>query len=125
RAPSTRRVAWPGMPGAGSSPDPRAVEGTESPGAAPTPASDLAEAREERRHPEQPNAATLSGLRQTRAWLRGYRLGGEARALERFLARSRSAGIRGGALGVPVSSRGRALCPPEIGQGVRGHTDQL
>src|SRR5262249_58194955 len=91
RPPPYLTVASPGIPGDGSSPDPRAVEGTESPGAAPTPASDLAEARADRRHPEQPNAATLSGLRQTRAWLRGYRLGWEARALGCVLARTRRA----------------------------------
>jgi hypothetical protein len=124
RPPPYLTVASPGIPGDGSS-DPRAVEGTESPGAPATPASDLADAREERRGPEEPNAATLSGLRQTRAWLRGYRLGGEARALERFLARSRSAGIRVVLVGVPVSSWVRALYTPEIEQAFRDYMDQL
>jgi len=73
----------------------------------------------------QPNAATLSGLRQTRSWLRHYRLGGEARALERFLARARAAGIPVVLVGVPVSSWVRALYTPEVEQTFRGYVDSL
>jgi hypothetical protein len=73
----------------------------------------------------QPSAATLSGLRQTRAWLRHYRLGGEARALERFLARARAAGIPVVLVGVPVSSWVRALYTPEVERAFRGYMDGL
>ena len=73
----------------------------------------------------QPDAATLSGLRQTRGWLRHYRLGGEARALERFLARARAAGIPVVLVGVPVSSWVRALYTPEVERAFRGYMDGL
>ena len=73
----------------------------------------------------QPNPATLSGLRQTRAWLRHYRLGGEAQALDRFLARSRAAGIPVVLVGVPVSSWVRDLYTPEIEHAFRGYLDQV
>ncbi len=73
----------------------------------------------------QPNAATLSGLRQTRSWLRHYRLGGEAQALDRFLARSRAAGIPVVLVGVPVSSWVRDLYTPEIEHAFRAYLDQV
>jgi hypothetical protein len=74
---------------------------------------------------QQPNAATLSGLRQTRAWLRHYRLGGEAQALDHFLARSRAAGIPVVLVGVPVSSWVRDLYTPEVEDVFRAYLDQV
>src|SRR5262249_43505166 len=73
----------------------------------------------------QPNAATLSGLRQTRSWLRHYRLGGEARALDRFLARSRAAGIPVVLVGVPVTGVVRQLDRPEVEYAFRGYPEQV
>src|SRR5262249_9666847 len=121
RPPPYLAVASPGMPGDGSSP-PATQEGHGSPA---VPGSEPTDAGEERRDPGQPNAATLSGLRQTRSWLRGYRLGGEARALERFLARSRVAGIPVVLVGVPVSSWVRELYTPEIEQAFHDYMDHL
>jgi hypothetical protein len=89
-------------------------------GAAPQVASGVQD--DDRR---QPNPATLSGLRQTRGWLRHYRLGGEAHALDRFLARSRAAGIPVVLVGVPVSSWVRDLYTPEIEHAFRGYLDQV
>ena len=74
---------------------------------------------------QQPNASTLSGLRQTRGWLRHYRLGGEARALDRFLARSRGAGIPVVLVGVPVSSWVRDLYTPDVEHAFRAYLDQV
>ena len=73
----------------------------------------------------QPNAATLSGLRQTRGWLRHYRLGGEAQALDHFLARSRAAGIPVVLVGVPVSSWVRDLYTPEVEHAFRTYLDRV
>jgi hypothetical protein len=74
---------------------------------------------------QRPSAATLSGLRQTRGWLRHYRLGGETQALDRFLARCRAAGIRVVLVGVPVSSWVRALYTPEVEHAFRAYVDQV
>jgi len=75
--------------------------------------------------PRRPNPATLSGVRQTRRWLRDYRLGGETRALERFLSRARAAGIPVVLVGVPVSSWVRALYTPEVEHVFRAYVDEL
>jgi hypothetical protein len=68
---------------------------------------------------------TVSGVRQTRGWLRCYRLGGEARALDRFLARSRAAGIPVVLVGVPVSSWVRELYTPEVEHAFGAYLDQV
>jgi hypothetical protein len=73
----------------------------------------------------QPNPATLSGLRQTRGWLRHYQLGGEAQALDRFLTRSRAAGIRVVLVGVPVSSWVRDLYTPEVEHVFHAYLDRV
>jgi len=62
-----------------------------------------------------PTPATLFGLRETRKWLRHYRVdGGAARALEHVLGRCHDAGIRVVLVGVPVSSWVRALNTPAV-----------
>ena len=73
-----------------------------------------------------PNAATLFGLRETRKWLRRYRVdGGAARALERLLARCHDAGIRVALVGVPVSSWVRELYTPEIERTFGAYIDRV
>lgn len=75
-------------------------------------------------HP--PNAATVSGIRQVRRWLHAYQLGGgAARALERFLARGRDAGIRIVLVAVPASSWLRELYTPAIEQTFRDYMDRV
>ena len=74
----------------------------------------------------RPNAATLFGLRETRKWLRHYRLdGGAARALEHLLARCQAAGIRVALVGVPVSSWVRELYTAEIEHAFGGYLDRV
>ncbi|TMA34152.1 MAG: hypothetical protein E6J79_17045 [Deltaproteobacteria bacterium] len=74
----------------------------------------------------RPNAATLFGLRETRKWLRHYRLdGGAARALEHLLARCQDAGIRVALVGVPVSSWVRELYTSEIERAFGGYMDRV
>ena len=73
-----------------------------------------------------PNAVTLFGLRETRKWLRRYRVdGGAARALERVLARCHDAGIRVALVGVPVSSWVRELYTPEIERTFGAYIDRV
>ncbi len=119
RPPPYLSVASPGMDDASPPDEPRPTDGQVEP--APAVPNSTAPDGDRR----QPNAATLSGLRQTRGWLRHYRLGGEARALERFLARSRAAGIPVVLVGVPVSSWVRALYTPEVEQVFRDYMDRL
>jgi hypothetical protein len=60
-------------------------------------------------------AATLRGVRQTARWLRHYRPDGAAAlALDDVVARCREAGVPLVLVGVPVSSRVRALYTPEV-----------
>jgi hypothetical protein len=60
-------------------------------------------------------AATLAGVRQTRKWLRRYRADGRAaQHLERLVVRCRDAGVAIVLVGVPVSSRIRALYTPDV-----------
>ena len=71
-----------------------------------------------------PDAATLSGLRQVRSWLREYRLdGAAATALERFLGRARDAGIRIVLVAVPATSWLRALYTPHVERTFRDYME--
>jgi hypothetical protein len=115
---------WVPAPGEPAAAQPRVPGGTDGP--RPGPATGLDEMLAAPQPPRrQPNAATLSGLRQTRSWLRDFRLGGEARALERFLARARAAAIRIVLVGVPVSSWVRELYTPDVERAFRDYMDRL
>jgi len=94
-------------------------------GVPPRTVSTAAGPARDRDDPVAPNAATLRGLRQTRKWLRRYRVdGGAARALEDVLARCHDAGVRVALVGVPVSSWVRALYTPAIERAFRDHVDR-
>ena len=69
----------------------------------------------------------VNGQRRTvRRWLRDYQLGGgAARALERFLARGRDAGIRIVLVAVPASSWLRELYTPAIERTFRDYMDRV
>jgi len=89
------------------------------------PAADVEPATEQPGRP-RPSAATLFGLRETRKWLRHYRLGGGAAlALERLLARCHDATIPVVLVGVPVSSWVRELYTPEIERAFGEYMDRV
>ena len=125
-APPYLRVAPPGGPGGTAARRAeRLVPGAEHARVPPAPTANRNDTTEE---PERlrPNAATLFGLRETRKWLRHYRLdGGAARALEHVLARCQDAGIRVALVGVPVSSWVRELYTPEIEGAFHEYMDRV